>query len=207
MSYDNVIQAFGPKLLSRRQMKYSPERVEQIKNLLERGKSREEIAALIGVTVGSLQVSCSRLGISLRRPKVNNGIRLLRRSRPVSGKGATIHDSSCDADVAPQSTKEQSQHDSQLEPLEHIQPTMLRRERPKTDEASLANFVLRMRYKGEERTTELPLTNDTIVQLAFEAEFRGMRVGELVAELVTAMTQKDLIQLVLDARPARTSPE
>ena len=64
-----------------------------------------------------------------------------------------------------------------------------------------------MRYKGKERTTELPLTNDMIVQLAFEAEFRGMRVGELVAELVTAMTQKDLIQLVLDARPDRASPE
>ena len=34
---------------------------------MERGKSREEIAELIGVTVGSLQVTCSRLGISLRR--------------------------------------------------------------------------------------------------------------------------------------------
>ena len=47
--------------------KYTPERIEQIKNLVERGKPREEIAELIGVTVGSLQVTCSRLGISLRR--------------------------------------------------------------------------------------------------------------------------------------------
>jgi hypothetical protein len=38
---------------------------------------REEIARLLGVTVGSLQVTCSRLGISLRRPRVPNGSRLL----------------------------------------------------------------------------------------------------------------------------------
>jgi hypothetical protein len=31
--------------------------------------SREQIGGIIGVTVGSLQVTCSRLGISLRRPR------------------------------------------------------------------------------------------------------------------------------------------
>jgi hypothetical protein len=35
-----------------------------------RGETREQIAAIIGVTVGTLQVTCSRLGISLRRPRV-----------------------------------------------------------------------------------------------------------------------------------------
>src|SRR3954469_11602752 len=53
-----------------RQIKFTPERIQQIKNLVERGKHREEIAELIGVTVGSLQVTCSRLGISLRRPRL-----------------------------------------------------------------------------------------------------------------------------------------
>ena len=57
---------------------------QQIKNLVERGTGRDEIAALIGVTVGSLAVTCSRLGISLRRPKLNNGINVLQRRRPVS---------------------------------------------------------------------------------------------------------------------------
>ena len=58
-----------------RQIKFTPERIQQVRNLVERGKSREEIAELIGVTVGSLQVTCSRLGISLRRPVVfNNGV-------------------------------------------------------------------------------------------------------------------------------------
>jgi len=54
--------------------KFTPERIQQITNLVERGKSRDEIADILGVTVGSLQVTCSRLGISLRRPKVDNRV-------------------------------------------------------------------------------------------------------------------------------------
>jgi hypothetical protein len=61
----------------RRPTKFTPERLEQIKDLVARGVDREEIARLLGVTVGSLQVTCSRLGISLRRPRVPNGSRLL----------------------------------------------------------------------------------------------------------------------------------
>jgi hypothetical protein len=54
-------------LPGRRPTKFAPEAVRQIRNLVESGKSREEIAELIGVTVGSLQVTCSRLGISLQK--------------------------------------------------------------------------------------------------------------------------------------------
>ena len=50
--------------------KFTPERIQRIKDLVARGETREQIAAIIGVTVGSLQVTCSRLGISLRRPRV-----------------------------------------------------------------------------------------------------------------------------------------
>ena len=39
-----------------RPVKFTLERIQQIKNLVERSKSREEIAELIGVTVNSLQV-------------------------------------------------------------------------------------------------------------------------------------------------------
>jgi hypothetical protein len=56
---------------TRRPTKFTPERIQQIKDLVARGVEREEIA------VGSLQVTCSRLGISLRRPRVPNGSRLL----------------------------------------------------------------------------------------------------------------------------------
>ena len=54
-----------------RPIKFTPERLEQIRNLVERGIKREEIAETIGVTLGSLQVTCSRLGISLRRSKLD----------------------------------------------------------------------------------------------------------------------------------------
>lgn len=50
-----------------RTVKFTPERMDQIQNLVEHGHNREEIAAIIGCTVGSLQVTCSRFGISLRR--------------------------------------------------------------------------------------------------------------------------------------------
>jgi hypothetical protein len=67
-----------------RQTKFTPERIQRIKNLVERGKSREEIAEFIGVTLGSLQVTCSRLGVSLRRPTG-----LLRRGEPGPNGTAT----------------------------------------------------------------------------------------------------------------------
>jgi hypothetical protein len=51
-----------------RRIKFTPESVQQIRNLVEQGKSREEIAELIGVTVRSLKVTCSRLAITVRRP-------------------------------------------------------------------------------------------------------------------------------------------
>jgi hypothetical protein len=73
-----------------KQLKFTPERIQQIKNLVERGKSRGEIAELVGVTVGSLQVTCSRLGISLRQPSFKTGTGPLRSngvSRPSPGRG------------------------------------------------------------------------------------------------------------------------
>ena len=73
-----------PALTQGRQIKFTPERIQQIKNLVERGKNREEIAELIGVTVGSLQVTCSRFGISLRRPTFNNGTFSLRQDSTTS---------------------------------------------------------------------------------------------------------------------------
>ena len=83
-----------------RPIKFTPEKVQQIRNLVERGKSREEIAELIGVTVGSLQVTCSKLGISLRQARLDNGIRLLPRGKPVPSNGRTTPDLSCDVSRA-----------------------------------------------------------------------------------------------------------
>jgi hypothetical protein len=50
-----------------KRIKFTPERIQQIRNVVEHGKSREEIAELIGVTVRFLQITCSRFGIGVRR--------------------------------------------------------------------------------------------------------------------------------------------
>jgi hypothetical protein len=63
----------APANSRRRPTKFTPERIQRIRDLVASGASGEEIAALIGVTVGSLKVTCSKLGISLRRPKWGNG--------------------------------------------------------------------------------------------------------------------------------------
>jgi hypothetical protein len=69
MSQDNGSATGLTAVGNGRPIKFTPERFEQIKNLVERGISREEIAGTIGVTLGSLQVTCSRVGISLRRAR------------------------------------------------------------------------------------------------------------------------------------------
>jgi hypothetical protein len=58
-----------------RRVKFTPQVIENIKDFLVEGISRDEIANRLGVTVGSLQVTCSRLGISLRRIISPNGSR------------------------------------------------------------------------------------------------------------------------------------
>ena len=120
-------------------VKFTPERIEQIKNLVQRGKHREEIAELIGVTVGSLQVTCSRLGISLRP----------RRLKPV--------------------------------PTPPSKPAKA---------ADVPRFAISMRYRGEERTTELPLTEDMILQLAVEAAFRDVLLCDLIGDLIMEMLRR-----------------
>jgi hypothetical protein len=83
--------------------------------------------------------------------------------------------------------------------VEQPQATTPHEERARTDEMGLANLALRMKYRAYERTSELPLTQDMIRQLAFEAQFQNMSIGELVGELLIAMMKRDdLFQHVLD---------
>ena len=51
----------------RRTTKFTPANIQKIKDWVAQGMGREDIAKSLDVTVGSLQVTCSRLGISLRR--------------------------------------------------------------------------------------------------------------------------------------------
>src|SRR6516165_2338245 len=161
-------------------------------NLLRRDSSRSGISlseeraekrspSLIGMTVGSLQVTCSRLGISLRRPVVfNNGMGLLRRGGPHNG--TSTYTASRRGGVPPISG--QPQQNSQSGPLEQPQATTPHEERARTDEMGLANLALRIKYRGE-RTRMIPMDRKRPVdahigqRLKEYRQLRGMTVREL----------------------------
>ena len=88
MSLQEAASQVG-RQVGRRATKFCPANVQKIKDWVAEGISREEIAVLLDVPLGSLQVTCSRLGISLRRRHVLNGN--ASHSRVMSGNG-TRHD-------------------------------------------------------------------------------------------------------------------
>jgi DNA-binding CsgD family transcriptional regulator len=67
--------------------KFTPANNQKIKDWVAEGISREEIAKSLGVTLGSLQVTCSRLGISLRRRDLSS-VKAPGRERLVSSPSA-----------------------------------------------------------------------------------------------------------------------
>src|SRR5262249_5554552 len=82
-------------------------------------KSREEIAELIGVTVGSLQDTCSRFGIGL----LSNGMGLLRRGGRHSDNGTSTYTGSRGGDVPVPPVNGQYQQIPQPGQVKHPQPT------------------------------------------------------------------------------------
>src|SRR5262245_39930562 len=179
-------------------MKCTPERLQQIKNLVERGKSRDEIADILAVTVASLQVTCSRLGISLRRPKIISGVCYSTKHEP--REKATVPHPTGDHDgrIPLQPTEGQSQRNSQSEPGEPAVIAAPEQQGATIPDAGAACFAIRFQYRGMERTHELPLTTHMIGQLALEAALRDVTIGELVAAIITAMVDRDLFALVLN---------
>ena len=98
-----------------------------------------------------------------------------------------------------QPTEEQSQEISQSGPAEPAPAARPQQERVKTLEAGgSVSVTIRIEYNGLERTIELPLTFDEVARLAWEAEFRDMRIGQFIGELITAMVTKDVFRVVLD---------
>ena len=68
-------------LKGRQPRKFTLEKIARIKDWMAQGLGRDDIANRLEVTVGSLQVTCSRLGISLRkgrRAERNGAIQSLR---------------------------------------------------------------------------------------------------------------------------------
>jgi hypothetical protein len=56
-----------------RPRKFTPDNIARIKDWVAQGVGRDEIANRLEVTVGSLQVTCSRLGVSLRTSSLTKG--------------------------------------------------------------------------------------------------------------------------------------
>jgi hypothetical protein len=195
----------APLTIRSRSIKFTPERLQQIKNLVERGKSRDEIATILDVTVGSLQVTCSRLGISLRRPKIDNGLCLLRKRPPLFEPS---HRSSDHNERVPlQPTEAQTHGNSQSQPERPAVIVKPEQQRTTIPEGGAASFAIRIQYRGMEQTHELPLTTHTIGQLALEATLREVTIGELIAAIITAIVDKDLFALMLNIASRRAGAE
>jgi hypothetical protein len=162
----------SPPPRGRRAVKFTPQIIEKIKEFVGEGISRDEIANRIGVTVGSLQVTCSRLGISLRRIILSNGshhtLDVRGRTIPAPGSVGIAH-------VREQ--KEVSQPAARATPL--------------------ANFAIMMRHKGKEQTTNVPLPSAAIEVLAVEAMSRDLNIPGLVGQVLVAAINKDMIQKIL----------
>jgi hypothetical protein len=178
-----------------RQTRFTPENIRQITNLVERGTSAAQIAEIIGVTLGTLKTTCSKLQISLRRPSYDTGTGLLRHRRTrASNGGASVHSLSgrthADAPNGERVTALEKQ------PMEQG-PTAVPQDKATPNHRSCATFAIAIQYKGNELIAELRLTHEIIGQLAIEAEFREMNLAELIARTVESVAMKDQFDLVL----------
>jgi hypothetical protein len=158
----------GPAAKGRR-VKFTPQVIGKIKEFVAKGISRDEIADRLGVTVGSLQVTCSRLGISLRRStgsRYTTDVRERTISTPCSVGSAHAREQ-----------KEVSQ--------------------PAARAAPSAKFAITMRHRGKDRTSDIELPSRAIEALALEAMSRDLDIAELIGQVLVAAINKDMIQKIL----------
>jgi hypothetical protein len=155
-----------------RRVKFTPEVIESIRKLVAQGIDRHEIANRLCVTVGSLQVTCSRLGISLRRISVSNGSH-----HTLEVRGSTIP-APCSLGVA------------------HVRE---QREvpQPGTRAAPVVQFAITMRCHGKEKTSDVPLPSPAIAALALEATSRNLNMVDLMGQVLIAAISKDMIHNIL----------
>ena len=65
------------------------------------------------------------------------------------------------------------------------------------DAAPLPKIAIRMRYRGNEVATDVPLTSDAISALALDAMSRDLGIAELVGQILAAAIKKDMIEEIL----------
>ena len=152
-----------------RRVKFTPQVIENIKEFVAQGVNRDEIAYRLGVTVGSLQVTCSRLGISLRRIILPNGTADVR--------GRTIPSPFSVGIAHLREQREVSQ--------------------PAARAAPSANFAIRMRHRGKEQTTDVPLPSPAIEILALETTLRDLNIAGFIGQILVAAINKDMIHKIL----------
>ena len=157
----------------RRAVKFTPQAIEKIKEFVAEGISRDEIATRLGVTVGSLQVTCSRLGVSLRRIILTDGSG----RHTANVRGRTIP-TPCSVGI----THVREQKDV-AEPAARAAP--------------VAQFAITMRHQGKEQTTDVPLPSPAIGVLALEAMSRDSDIAGLVGQVLVAAINKDMIHKIL----------
>jgi hypothetical protein len=179
-----------------RRTKFTPQNIRQIINLVERGTSPAQIAEIIGVTLATLKTTCCKLHISLRRPSYDTGTGLLRHRRARADNGAISLNSRIDVDAP----NKQPVTVLERQPME-LEPSLMPRD--KAPQRPLATFTLVMQYKGEKHTAKLPVSQDMIGQLAIEAEFREMKLVELIACAIESMVKQDQFDLLLGQPPKR----
>jgi hypothetical protein len=158
--------------------KFTPQAVQKIKELVAQGVSRDEIANQLDVTLGSLQVTCSRLGISLRRNQ--NGLACY----TLDGRGRTIpaRGSIGIVDLHVHKTGEVSQ--------------------AAAHDAPLAKCALTLSHQGKEQATNIPLTSRAIEGLALEATFQDLGITQLLGQMLVAAIKKDIIEEILRDPPS-----
>jgi hypothetical protein len=167
-------------VLRGRPTKFTPERIEQIRGLVALGKSREEIAGLLGVTVGSLQVTCSKLGISLRPRRLEAQLNLPNHGVPRYGDSTKVN--------SMRFTFEQV--DEVLQRTQEEEPGAPRPDEIERPQVDGANLALKMHYRNREQILPLHLSNELISALALEAQIREMSLGQLVGAIIEgAMTE------------------
>jgi hypothetical protein len=157
-----------------RPTKFTPQAIEKIKELVAQGVGRDEIANLLDVTVGSLQVTCSRLGISLRRnPNVSARHTLDGRGRTIPAPGSIGL-----ADLREHKTGKVSQ--------------------VAAPDAPLAKYALTMSHLGNELASDIPIASRAIERrLAFEASFQDLGITQLMGQILVVAIKKDMIGEIL----------
>jgi len=200
----HVFEASHDSPTHHRPTKFTPENIRQIVNLVDRGKSAPEIAEIIGVTPGTLKSTCSKLRISLRRPRFDLGTGLVLQRRPrTSSKARSTNPrtENRDRERADNSAEEPTPK-FERQPADQ-EPTVVPQEQLRSSQQTSATFAVLIRYKGEERMTELPLSHRMIAQLAIEAEFRNTTITELVATLIAEIAMNDKFSLVFEPQVDR----